>query len=75
MSTIENGKSADRVDWSTVEAGRETDALVHERVFGGVVVSRDWPCGWMPDGSGYLAACVILDSDGGRQLSIPGVKL
>jgi hypothetical protein len=30
-----------------LEAGRDLDALIAERVMGLPVVARDWPCGWL----------------------------
>ena len=39
----------DTVDINKLEAGREMDALVAERVMGLVIYDRAWPCGYDPE--------------------------
>lgn len=39
-----------------VDAGREMDALVAERVMGLTVVATDWPCGYDPECGHYEAS-------------------
>ena len=47
-----------------MDAGRELDAEIHERVMGQKVVARDWPCGRDPE-CGYYSASMFLPPVGG----------
>lgn len=44
------------MDVTMLEAGRELDALVAEKVMGLTILARDWPCGPDPECSTYVAA-------------------